>query len=146
MPPPAPTQEVLSAQLAALPALAAVPASARPVHFPAPQAEGGRAGAARQAHALALAEARVGSRWWLPLRARMGDAGGACGAGGASAAAAATVPQSWEDGGDADDVAWRAAWARILQEEAGRGCGLPAHRGADARPAIEYSLESVSEG
>lgn len=45
-----------------------MPASAQPSHYPLPPATADRLAKARQAHALNLAEARVGSKWWLPLK------------------------------------------------------------------------------
>ena len=148
-------QEVLSSQLAALPPLAQVPKSTRPGHFPAPPQEGGRGAAARQAHALALAEARVGSRWWAPLRwqqEQAQDTYGGSGSGGGIRVSHTTwgqvecragACQGWGDGGaPGEDTAWRCAWERILREEAARPSGVTA-TGAGAQPVIEYSLESL---
>jgi hypothetical protein len=99
-----------------------------------------------QAHALALAEARVGSKWWLPLRRLNSQQRAAAAAAAASSAAAAAATsgaacdedaagQAWEQ----EDHAWRRNWQRIVREEAARPSGLAAKRGP---LRIEYSLES----
>ncbi|KAI8477298.1 MAG: hypothetical protein J3K34DRAFT_515951 [Monoraphidium minutum] len=102
--------EVLSAQLRDLPALAALqPAGpAAPPRLDAAGGGGGRdaRGRACQGHALALAEAQVGSKWWLALR-RLGGGGGSGGEG---------AEAVWAQ----EDQAWRRGWERILKEEAGR--------------------------
>ncbi len=63
-------QEALSAQLEQLPSLADVAARREEHTYPALLAGGdpARAARARQAHALALAESKPGSRWWQPLK------------------------------------------------------------------------------
>jgi hypothetical protein len=61
-------QESLCSQLQQLPPLSNLPPAAQVHHFPLPPSGSRRLAAARQAHALALAEARVGSQWWVPLR------------------------------------------------------------------------------
>jgi hypothetical protein len=126
---------VLSNRLQALPPLSQLPDSAQPAHFPPPPAADGppgRLARACQAHALALAEARVGSKWWLPLRRlnRFAPAGAADGGNYCLDDRAA-----WQE----HDRAWRRHWQRICSEEAARPTGLAA---VTRRPAIEYSLSS----
>ena len=63
-------QDALCSQLEHLPSLADVAAQPEQHTYPALLAGGdpARAARARQAHALALAESKPGSRWWLPLK------------------------------------------------------------------------------
>jgi len=85
--------------------------------------------AARQAHALALADAKVGGRWWAHLALLTQAEGGAGGGGGDDA-------QKWE----AQDAAWRRNWSAIRQLEAARP-----HPGAVARAAARPPTEIVRE-
>lgn len=141
-PPPPTRQDQLSAQLAQLSSLESLPPAAAAGHFPSPP-PGRRLNAARQAHALALADARVGSRWWaalakLPRAAAGGGGGGDLYAGDGGGEAAAWAQQ---------DAAWRRNWERIRKEEAAIPRGF---EGADVegpqqrrrRVEIEYSLEA----
>jgi len=133
---------MLSAQLKCLTPLAELPPSARPSLFlHTPSADSGssdRLARACQAHALALAEARVGSKWWLPLRRLKGGAGG-----GGGAPERGDDQSDWEE----EDRAWRCNWERVLKEEAARSDGLGGGvDGAQQRRrgmTIEYSLESL---
>jgi hypothetical protein len=135
--PPTKKQEALSERLSHLPPLASLLPTARPSHFPPPLAHPGRPCAARalQAHALALADARAGVKWWLPLRAANRAAAAAGGEGGWGG--------GWEGEDDAawagQDAAWRWAWQRALREEAARPSGLPP--GAAAGPRQRVVIE-----
>lgn len=132
-------QELLSARLQQLPALADLPPGGEASAFSLPPALAGEppdAPRARQArafqeHALALAEARVGSKWWLPLR-RLNAQQRAGGGGWAAARDAA-----WDE----EDRAWRREWERISREAAARPSGVAGAGGGRRGVQIEYSLE-----
>jgi hypothetical protein len=152
-------QEALSAQLRQLPALAELAAGGgtrQPprfaARFDARDAVGSHSGGgddggderdqpavrAARAHALALADARVGSKWWLALRRAERAQGG--GGGGGGGAARARLDEAAAREGEEDRL-WRAQWERVLREEAARPSGLPARR---PPLVIEYSLESCA--
>lgn len=138
-PGPALPQDALASRLAQLPPLGDAPPSAQPAHLPAPDGGARRAAAARQAHALALAGARVGSKWWLPLRRLAGE----------QAAAAAGCADGEEAAEWAEQDAARArAWERLRREAAAAPSGLLGRRaaapggGGGGGVQIEYSLES----
>jgi hypothetical protein len=125
-------QEALHSQLQQLPQLSQLPDNVTGAHFSLPAVGSARAQRSRQAHALALAEAKVGSKWWLPLKAlnqQLRDAaapakqdagGGAAGAskavaGGLWGAAGGTglLQQDWQQ----QEKVWKDSWQRIREEE-----------------------------
>jgi subtilisin family serine protease len=125
-------QECLHSQLKQLPQLFQLPDNVTGAHFSLPAAGSARAQCAKQAHALALAEAKVGSKWWLPLKAldqQLRDAAAAAeqdastGSGAASKAAAGglwgsagstgVLQQEWQQ----QEKVWKDSWQRIREEE-----------------------------
>jgi hypothetical protein len=128
-------QECLHSQLQQLPQLSQLPDNVTGAHFSLPAAGSARAQRAKQAHALALAEAKVGSKWWLPLKAlnqQLRDAAAAAeqyastGSGAASKAAAASGGLSWGSAGSSgllqqewqqQEKVWKDSWQRIREEE-----------------------------
>lgn len=106
------TTELLCTQLEHLPRPDQLPPSVTPQHFPLPPASSGRMARARHAHAMALADAKVGSsRWWQPLKAlNRHDA---------------QLPEEHMEGyvrqdWDEKDQAWKKQWQRIVDLEKAR--------------------------
>lgn len=100
--------QALYAQLSQMPRLLELPESAQPHDFPLPPAGSDREVAARQAHALALSEARVGSKWWAQLKALNRGA-----------------EKGRLDDDDAErwagmDQAWRRQWEQVTRTEEAR--------------------------
>ncbi|WIA35400.1 hypothetical protein OEZ86_003845 [Tetradesmus obliquus] len=125
-------QEALHSQLQQLPQLSQLPDNVTGAHFALPGAGGARAQRSRQAHALALAEAKVGSKWWLPLKAlnqQLRDAAAAAeqDAGSTSGSASkATAGALWGAAGSTgllqqdwqqQELMWKDSWQRIREEE-----------------------------
>lgn len=104
-------QESLFDQLQQLPPLSSVPPSAQPSHFVLPSSGSARSAAARQAHALMLAEARVGARWWAPLKLLNRQE-----AKRATPLPAGCTPDDWEE----QDQVWRQQWEVLARAERGR--------------------------
>lgn len=129
-------QEVLHNQLQQLPKLSQLPDSTDASQFVLPAAHGAMAEKARQAHALALAEAKVGSKWWLPLKGlnqKHKDA--------AAHEGASELQQEWQQ----QEAAWKASWARITLKEQQRDAALGGGKQQAARDVlIEQELCSES--
>jgi hypothetical protein len=122
-------QEALHSQLPQLPQLSQLPENISGTHFSVPAADSARAQRSRQAHALALAEAKVGSKWWVPLKAlnqQLRDAAAAAEKGARTPGAAAAgggmwgavgstglLQQDWQQ----QEQLWRDSWQRIREEE-----------------------------
>ncbi|KXZ46393.1 hypothetical protein GPECTOR_44g69 [Gonium pectorale] len=95
----------LCAQLEQVRPLADLPPDAAPQDFPRPPRGSERAERAATAHALALAEARVGTRWWAHLRGLNTTA--------VQDALLAEDEERW----DAMDAVWRRRWQEAEEEE-----------------------------
>jgi hypothetical protein len=126
-------QECLHSQLQQLPQLSQLPDNVTGAHFSLPAAGSARAQRAKQAHALALAEAKVGSKWWLRLKAlnqQLRDAAVAAeqdaSTGSGAASKAATGGLRWGSAGSSgllqqewqqQEKVWKDSWQRIREEE-----------------------------
>eukprot|EP00775_Hariotina_reticulata_P006552 gene6552-6780_t len=96
--------EVLYKELQQLPQLAQLPENFAGEHFSLPHPNPTRAQRAKQAHALAVAEARIGSRWWLPLKClnqQQHDA--------ATGGSHTSLEREWQQ----QDQVWRSTWDKI---------------------------------
>lgn len=125
------TQEVLHGHLKQLPGgldpLAAGNSACWPAQQSLPRPGSIRSERAQQAHALAMGEARVQSKWWAPLK-QLNQMYGAwatvCGGGAgvqqghrmADAAGFLRMPRDWEQ----EEAAWRGSWAAIGEQEVQR--------------------------
>uniref|UniRef100_A0A383VJC1 Uncharacterized protein n=1 Tax=Tetradesmus obliquus TaxID=3088 RepID=A0A383VJC1_TETOB len=153
--------EALHSQLQQLPQLSQLPDNVTGAHFALPGACGARAQRSRQAHALALAEAKVGSKWWLPLKAlnqQLRDAAAAAEqdagstSGSASKAAAGALwgaagstgllQQDWQQ----QELMWKDSWQRIREEEQQRpGLQELMQQDQALRPHVVIEQELSSE-
>lgn len=130
-------QEVLHSQLQQLPQLPQLPDNVTGAHFALPQADSVRAQKARQAHALALADARVGSKWWLPLKAlnQLHKDAATAGDGG-------VLQQEWQQ----QEAAWKESWQRIrLEEEHRLSPAALKQQQAALQPTVVVEQEMASE-
>ncbi|GLC39304.1 hypothetical protein PLESTB_001576100 [Pleodorina starrii] len=97
--------DTLCGQLEQLRPLADLPPDAAPQDFPRPARGSERAERAAQAHALSLAEAKIGNRWWTHLRALNTQA--------VQDSLTAEDQERWE----ALDARWRRKWKEVEEQE-----------------------------
>ncbi|KAG2486333.1 hypothetical protein HYH03_015037 [Edaphochlamys debaryana] len=97
--------DTLCKQLEQVRPLAELPTDAQPQDFPRPPRGSERFERAKQAHALALAEAKVGSRWWLHLKGLN------------TKAVQDMLTAEDEDRWDALDAKWRRMWKALEEQE-----------------------------
>jgi hypothetical protein len=153
-------QESLHSQLQQLPQLSQLPDNVTGAHFSLPSDGSTRAQRAKQAHALALAEAKVGSKWWLPLKAlnqQLRDAAAAAqdASAGSSAASKAAAAGLWGSAGSTGlqqqewqqhEKVWKDSWQRIREEEQQRPSWQELMEQQEAlRPHVVIEQELTSE-
>lgn len=114
-------QDMLHGQLKHLPQLEALSESAWPAQYSLPRPGSMRSERAQQAHAMSMGEARVHSKWWVPLRQlnhmygtwathAVVDSRGVRADDGAGFL---RLQREWEQ----EEAAWRGGWANIQEQE-----------------------------